>query len=83
MMGLHITVDTGAETVPVHLGPVWFFVRQKLQLRSGDDVEIIGSRVTVEGNPAVIAARLTHSDQVVRLRWTDERPVWRHGRGPR
>jgi len=77
---LHLAVDTGTETVPVHLGPAWFFEREDVQLRTGDAIEIVGSRVTVRNEPVLIAARLKQGDWTVRLREANGRPVWRGGR---
>jgi hypothetical protein len=74
--GIHLELKTDKETVPVHLGPAWFIDRQDTRIEKGDQLEIRGSRVTVSGKPAIIAAEVRKGDEVLKLR--DERgvPVW-------
>ncbi|GFO56476.1 hypothetical protein GMSM_34830 [Geomonas sp. Red276] len=74
--GVHIDVDTGKETVSVHLGPAWFIDRQDTRIEKGDQVEVKGSRVTIAGKPAIIAAQVTKGDQLLKLRDDNGVPVW-------
>jgi hypothetical protein len=80
--GVHVLVRTDGETVPVHLGPSWYVDGQDVKIGRGDRVEVRGSRVTVSGKAALIAAEVKKGDQVLRLR--DERgvPHWSGRRGP-
>ena len=78
--GLHLQVDTGDETLPVHLGPLFYLQDQTLTLQVGDAVTIRGSRVTMQNAPAVIAAEVQSNDQTWILRDDQGRPAWR---GPR
>ena len=85
--GVHLTLAVGDETVPVHLGPSWFIANQDYQLAQGDEVEIVGSRVTKGGAAFVIAREVRRGDLVLVLRDEAGLPAWRgwrHGqRGPR
>lgn len=54
--GIHLLVKTGKETISVHRGPAGYIESQELQFAAGDKVEVTGSRITVEGQPAIIAA---------------------------
>ncbi|HHP7239581.1 hypothetical protein [Longibacter sp.] len=81
--GIHIMLDTGAATLPVHLGPADFVEDQEQPLRVGDEIKVTGSRVTVRGETALIATQMRHRDRSLQLRTADGRPMWRGRRGPR
>lgn len=75
-MGVHMTVKTDKETIPVHLGPSWYLNQQE-EINRGDQVVIIGSRITFENKPAIIAAEITRGQMTLRLRDKKGFPVWR------
>lgn len=52
---IQMVVKTDKESIPVHLGPGWYIERLDTKLAKGDTVEVKGSRVTVNGKPAIIA----------------------------
>jgi hypothetical protein len=74
--GIHLKVKTGAETVPVHLGPAWFIERQDISIQKGDTIEVKGSRITFNGSPAIIAAEVEKGDTALKLRDENGFPVW-------
>lgn len=79
--GVHITLATATETIPVHLGPAWYIEHQDLVLAVGDQVSIRGSRITYQGKPALIAAEVTRGDESMVLRNEQGFPrwaAWRH-----
>jgi hypothetical protein len=81
--GMHLTVQTDKETVDVHLGPAWYIDQQPVKFAVNESVEVTGSRVTVEGKPAIIAAEVKKDDQSLKLRdATTGIPAWA-GRGRR
>ena len=43
-MGIHLTLQTDKETIPVHLGPDWFMKKQTPKIESGDKITVTGSR---------------------------------------
>jgi hypothetical protein len=81
--GIHLTMKTDKETVSVHLGPAWYIERLDTQISAGDTIEVTGSRVTFQGEPAVIAATVKKGDAVLRLRDARGIPVWSGWRGRR
>lgn len=81
--GIHILLDTGAESLPVHLGPAFFVESPEQPLRVGDEIRVTGSRVTFQGEAALIASEMRHGDRFLQLRTADGRPMWRGRRGPR
>lgn len=83
MAGVHLMLRTRTGPVSVHLGPAAYLQRQSLQLHKGETIEVRGSRVTMGGNPALLAARVTRGRQVLMLRDSAGLPVWRGtGRRP-
>ncbi len=74
--GIHLMVKTDKETVPVHLGPAWFIERQDIRIEKGDRIEVKGSRVTIGGKPAIIAAEVKKGENVLILRDSGGVPVW-------
>jgi CBS domain containing-hemolysin-like protein len=74
--GIHLKVKTDKETVSVHLGPGWYIERLDTKIDVGDKVEVKGSRVTVSGGPAIIAAEVKKGDAVLKLRDDNGFPAW-------
>ena len=74
--GVHFTLKTAKETIPVHLGPSWYVEKQAVAVAPGDKVEVNGSRVTYEGKPAIIAAEVKKGGQVLKLRDANGVPAW-------
>jgi DNA helicase TIP49 (TBP-interacting protein) len=74
--GIHVQLKTNKETISVHLGPVWFIERLDAQIEKGDSIEIKGSRVTVAGKPAIIAAEVKKGDAFMILRDNSGIPAW-------
>jgi hypothetical protein len=74
--GVHLILKTDAETISVHLGPVWYIENQDVKIEVKDKVEITGSRITFEGKPAIIAKEVKKGDEVLVLRDEDGLAVW-------
>lgn len=75
--GIHLTVEVGDETVPVHLGPAWYLDHQDEQVTVGDEVVIVGSRISLGGMVVVIAREVRRGEVVLVLRDAAGRPAWR------
>jgi len=78
--GVHFTLKTEKETIPVHLGPSWYMEKQAVTIAAGDKVEVTGSRITYEGKPTIIAGEVKKGGQVLKLRDAAGVPAWA-GRG--
>jgi hypothetical protein len=74
--GIHLTLKTAKETIPVHLGPGWFIERLDTKIEKGDRIEVTGSRVTIDGKPAIIASEVKKGENVLVLRDKAGIPVW-------
>jgi hypothetical protein len=53
--GIHLVLKTAKEELSVHLGPQWFLERQDFTVDPKDRLTVVGSRVAIDGKPAVIA----------------------------
>ena len=74
--GVHAVVKTDKETISVHLGPDWYITNQDVRIEANDQVEVKGSRITIEGAPALIAAEVKKGADVLTLRDESGLPVW-------
>ena len=74
--GVHILLKTDKETIDVHLGPEWYIERLDTKIEKGDKVEVKGSRVTISGKPAMIAAEVKKGDNSLILRDSAGIPAW-------
>lgn len=80
--GTHIRLRTEKETVEVHLGPTAFLRDQQAEIAKGDAVDILGSRVVVDGESVVLAREIKKGGRTWMLRDASGRPAWA-GRGGR
>ncbi len=74
--GVHLQLKTANETISIHLGPAWYIDRLDQQISKGDGIEVKGSRVTIAGKPALIAATVKKGDALLTLRDESGVPVW-------
>jgi hypothetical protein len=74
--GIHIAVKTVKESIDVHLGPEWYVERLDTKIEKGDKVEVKGSRVTIAGKPAIVAAEVKKGDHTLVLRDSAGIPAW-------
>ena len=74
--GVHLTLKTDKETIPVHLGPGWYIEHQDTKIEPKDRVDVTGSRVLSEGKPAIIAAEVKKGNEILKLRDDNGFPFW-------
>jgi hypothetical protein len=78
--GTHLIVKTKTDTLEVHVGPTAYLTEQKITLAKGDTLEILGSRVTIDDEPVLLARQITKGANKWTLRDASGRPLWS---GPR
>jgi hypothetical protein len=77
-----ILLKTDKGSIMVHLGPIWYLDQQKFAVKTGDTLEVTGSQVTLNNQPAIIAKNVTVNGKTLKLRDDQGVPVWRGmGRG--
>jgi hypothetical protein len=74
--GVHLVVGAGSEKLAVHLGPSFFVDQQSVKLSEGDRIEVKGSRVVVDGAPALIAQEIKRGSDSMVLRDANGIPLW-------
>jgi len=74
--GIHLSLKTDKETMPVHIGPGWYIERLDTKIEKGDKIEVKGSKVIMMGKPAIIAAEVKKGESVLKLRDENGIPVW-------
>jgi multidrug efflux pump subunit AcrB len=76
--GVHLSVKTEKETIAAHLGPRWYLENQDIKFAPKDTVEVKGSRVTIAGKPALLAAEVKKGDyrRLMRPLLRDWRQRW-------
>lgn len=75
-VGVHLTLKTDKETIPVHLGPARYVDQQGITLAAKDKITVTGSRITFQGQPAIIAREVKKGGQVLTLRDAAGVPAW-------
>ena len=71
-----LMLQTGNETIAVQLGPAWYIDKQTLRIEANDTITVTGSRVTMDGRPAIVAADITRGNELLKLRADNGTPVW-------
>ena len=76
MTGIHLSIKTATGTESVHLGPDAFVDGKGIIVQPGDNVEVIGSKVTWQSVPVVLARELKRGGKSVTLRDSAGFPLW-------
>ena len=74
--GLRLRVKFPQETLLVILGPIVYVEQQNVKFAAGDRVEVKGSRMTVRGEPLIVAAEVRKGDQVLKMRNANGEALW-------
>jgi len=77
--GVHLTLKTEKGTLSVEVGPGWYVEKQPVKIEAKEILEIKGSRVASQGEPAIIAAEMRKGDQILKLRDENGIPAWSGG----
>ena len=71
-----LTLKTEKETLTVYLGPGWFLEKQGVKIGDLDQIRVSGSRIRVQGKPALLAGEVRKGDQVLKLRDEQGKALW-------
>lgn len=75
-MGSHITVKNETSSIEVHLAPASFMKQYEINIRKGDNVTVVGSRISFEGKTALMAKSVTVGRETYNFRDPAGRPLW-------
>ena len=75
-VGSHITVKNETGSIEVHLAPASFMKQYEITIRKGDNVTVVGSRITYEGKSALIAKSVAIGNETYIFRDPSGKPLW-------
>jgi hypothetical protein len=71
-----VMLQTGNGTIPVRLGPAWYIDKHTPRIEANDTITVTGSRVMLDGRPAIVAADITKGNELLKLRDGNGNPFW-------
>ena len=71
-----LMLQSEKETIAVQLGPAWYIDKQTRRIEANDTIMVTGSRVMMDGRPAIVAADITRGNELLKLRDDNGIPVW-------
>lgn len=74
--GTHLMLKASEGALDVHVGPSWFLSQQKIEFAKGNEIEVTGSKVKVNGKDSVIAREIKKDEKVITLRNAQGVPEW-------
>lgn len=83
-MGTHLMLKSEQGTFDVHVGPSSYIASQQFTFAKGDTIEVVGSKVKMNGTEALLARQITKEGKMLSLRNEQGFPLWSRGaRGKR
>jgi hypothetical protein len=73
---IDLMLQTEKETIAVQLGPAWYIDKQTPRIEANDTITVTGSRVTMDGRSAIVAADITKGNELLKLREDNGITVW-------
>jgi hypothetical protein len=73
---VQLMLKTDREVIPIQLGPLWFIVKETPRIEANDTITVTGSRMMLDGRPAVIAAGIAKGNELLKLRQDNGVPFW-------
>ncbi len=83
MSGVGLELNADGQTLLVYLGPHIYVDLQNIRVSAGDNVEIKGVRVVIDGQQALIAGEVRKGGEVLQLRDNNGTPLWAGTQGGR
>jgi DNA/RNA endonuclease YhcR with UshA esterase domain len=75
-VGSHLTVKNELGSMEVHLAPASFMKQYEVNIRKGDHVTVVGSKITYEGKSALIAKSVAIGNETYNFRDQSGKPLW-------
>lgn len=79
-MGTHLVLATDAGPLEVHVGPSAYLAKKQFSFAKGDEIQVLGSKVTLGGKDALLAREITKQGKSLVLRNAQGIPEWAGGR---
>jgi len=78
--GIHLNLQADGQTYDVHVGPSYYLSTSDFTFSVGDQIEVTGSKITLNSADALIAREIKKDDKVLTLRNHQGVPSWSRGR---
>lgn len=79
-LGTHVMVQSASGLVDVHVGSAKYLAMNKLDLKSGDSVRILGENFAVGGDTVFYARIVQDGTAAVAVRSPKGMPLWKNGK---
>jgi DNA/RNA endonuclease YhcR with UshA esterase domain len=79
--GEHLSLNTGTALVQVHVGPAAYVKQQQFSFVKGDEIEVTGSKIELNGKDVIIAREIRKQGKTLVLRSPQGIPNWAGSRG--
>jgi len=67
-MGRHLRMQSATGTMEIHLAPARVMRSQKFSFSPGDQIEVLGSKVKIQGQESIIAREVTRGNETFFIR---------------
>jgi DNA/RNA endonuclease YhcR with UshA esterase domain len=74
--GIHLMLKSGTETMLIHVAPETFLKEMDVSFNKGDQLELLGSKIKVDGQDEVLAREITKDGNQLTLRDKKGMPIW-------
>lgn len=78
--GTHLLLATDAGPLEVHVGPSAYLAKKQFSFAKGDEIQVLGSKVSLGGKDALLAREITKQGKSLVLRNAQGIPEWAGGR---
>jgi hypothetical protein len=75
-VGVHIDLQTPTGLVNVHIAPAMFIGKGNFWFFAAEEIEVIGTPMSLDGNNAFLAKAIQKGSAVLTLRSADGAPKW-------
>jgi hypothetical protein len=79
-LGTHVMVQSASGLIDVHVGSAKYLAMNKLDLKSGDSVRILGENFAVGGDTVFYARIVQDGTAAVAVRSPKGIPLWKNGK---
>jgi hypothetical protein len=73
---VHLTLTSDKGSLDLMVAPQKFLNEMEITFAKGDSIEVVGSQLTVDGNPVMLVREVTRKGDVMVMRDEKGKPVW-------
>lgn len=79
MQGIHLMMQSDNPVREVHVGPAAYVAKNGFEFSAGDQIEVTGSRVNLDGTDVILAREIKKDGKTLTLRNSQGIPDWSGG----